>query len=206
MGENFPGQVTPGQGNFSFGDNFTQGLNSNQPIQHVTASGQPAPDWPTTVDYVWRPNNLKLDATPPINDATEIIYNGSPITFNEAQPVILNGELMVPIRGFAESIGGSVMWDNDNQEILLNIPNHPALALTSSRGSMTDTVAVQMDEGVMSRAERFSNRDLNYKGGGQAFFIGDRAYMAITDLATVINGATDWQPGNTTAKLTSSDP
>jgi len=199
-GRNFPGQVTPGQSNSSFGDNFTQGVNSNQPIEHVTASGQSAPDWPATVDYRWRMGGLGVEMNPVTSDSTTIIYNGSPVTFADAQPIMLNGQLMVPIRGFVEDIGGSAMWDTDNNEIFLDIPNHPALALSLSR-----TLGYEVDQGAVGRAERFSNQNPNDNGMGEVIAIGGHAYMAIADLATALNGTTDWQPGMTAATITSLD-
>lgn len=44
-----------------------------------------------------------------------VVYNGEPVVFPDAQPKIINDRTMVPIRGLFEKLGFNITWDNVNK-------------------------------------------------------------------------------------------
>jgi len=67
----------------------------------------------------------------------QVSVNGTPVQFNGAQPQMMNGRVLVPLRGVFEQMGDAVLWNSASQSVTANGGgNHVALRI----GSMDATV------------------------------------------------------------------
>lgn len=59
------------------------------------------------------------------NQRIKIFLNGSklPLIFNNAQPVIDNGTLLIPLRDLAQALGASVEWNEQEMAVYMENPH-----------------------------------------------------------------------------------
>jgi len=154
-------------------------------------------DTSTNIGISNAPWNLDMSNVP------KIMYNSSELTFSDAQPGIINGQLLIPVRSFAEQTGATVSWLDATQEVVINMPNDQSMTLTV----VPQTNADDFLNNTTGRPERFSNTDpaagmsSGLWGPQQVILIGDHAYMPLSLLATAFNGTSNWDQDSGTVTI-----
>jgi len=141
-------------------------------------------------------NDSPLETTVP----TQIMFNGTAINFYDAQPQLINGQLMVPVRAFAEQTGATVRWDEMSQSVEIVPADQPMLRLMAIPQS---TAFAYYD--TTGRPERFAGGSSQPSFGllaDQVVVIDDHSYMPLDKLAATFNGASNWDPTTGTATIT----
>src|SRR5579862_5741474 len=49
--------------------------------------------------------------------AVQVTVDGNPVAFSAAQPQVMGGRVLVPLRGVFEQLGADVEWDQDSQTV-----------------------------------------------------------------------------------------
>ena len=53
----------------------------------------------------------------PVN--INVVVNGTPVVFEDQQPIILNDRTLLPVRGVMEAMGKTVSWDEENNRAIV---------------------------------------------------------------------------------------
>jgi len=79
----------------------------------------------------------------------QVTVDGNPINFQDAQPQMQNGRVLVPLRGVFEAIGATVLWDSSAQSIAADAgPRHVRLRIGDHEANV-DGHVVEMDTAPM---------------------------------------------------------
>jgi hypothetical protein len=168
-------------------------------IQSVptTQAATVSPDQSTTT-------NLGVDANgaPIVLDTSNvptITLNGTQVTFTDAQPGMINGQLMIPVRTVAEQLGATVQWADQDKQVMIELPSTQSVTLDTNR----DWIALiaNQDQGSMSGP----SADMGLSGS-EVVLIGNRAYMPFDQLASAIHGSGDWDRNGSTATISTDQP
>jgi hypothetical protein len=132
-----------------------------------------------------------------VSGGLHVMVDRTQVTFSGAQPQMIAGQMMIPVRDIADQMGGTVTWDDLSKEVQINVPNQvPLVALGMSQADWNATT----DQG---RAQRFAiDGNLNTDLPPQAVVIDGHAYMPIQEMAMDMGGTVTWDPSSTTATLT----
>jgi len=165
------------------------------PTQQSVAS----PAQPSTTDLGATANGTQM--TLDTSNVPQIMINQTQVNFTEAQPGMINGQLMVPVRAVAEQLGATVQWVDQDKQVVIDLPSEKTVTLDTNR----DWLALANPDG-QTMAERISGPDVPQNdivlSGDEVILIGDRAYMPFDKFAAAINGSTDWDGSGTTATIT----
>jgi len=145
--------------------------------------------------------NWNLDTS----GTTEIMLNETPVQFLDAQPGMIDGQLMIPVRAFAEQTGAIVTWDNGAKSVQINLPSQETLTLTAFPNVASPNYGTPVPTGD-------SDAGQNNVGGpyepspdmlssSQVVVIDGHAYMPLSQLATAFNGTGNWDQSDGTATI-----
>ncbi len=150
----------------------------NLAIAQTGPSAEPLNDPSVTTDLgVGVGGAPTLDTT----NAPRIMINQMGVNFSDAQPGIINGQLMVPVREVAEQAGGTVHWLDQEKQVVIDLPNQPGVTLDTNQDWLT---LINTDD--QSRPLRFSGSEPDAHvvlNSNEVILIGDRAYMPFDRLA-----------------------
>jgi len=152
-------------------------------------------------------NTWNLDTSSP----TQILFNQTPIQFLDAQPGLIDGQLMVPVRAIAEQTGATVVWDNDAKQVEIDLPNEVSLTLTAIPGFSPPNYGAPIESSPTEDSDAVPNN----VGGPyepepspemltptQVVIIDGHAYMPLDKLATAFDGTDSWDQSAGTATIT----
>jgi len=89
--------------------------------------------------------SLALIAAFAAAEGVQVTVNGDPVNFQAAQPQMINGRVMVPLRGVFEQMGANVDWNPSTQTVTANgHGQHVQLQIGSLDATVNDHV-VSMD-------------------------------------------------------------
>jgi hypothetical protein len=78
-------------------------------------------------------------------DAVQVTVNGNPVSFPDAQPQMVNGRVLVPLRGVFEAIGATVLWDPSTQSISASSGRRHVKLRIGDNEANVDGKIVEMD-------------------------------------------------------------
>ena len=87
------------------------------------------------------------------NQRIRVVVDGYEVSFPDQEPILVNGRVMVPVRGVFEQMGFDVFWDRDAQTAVLTNAEITVIVPTGSRHFTvngerhTPEVAAQMVQG-----------------------------------------------------------
>ena len=116
------------------------------------------------------------------NDNITVTVDGTPITFEDQGPVIVNGRTLVPVRGVFETMGFSVAWENDTQ--------------TATLTKDSDVVIIIIDNIV------FASNGVGYELEVPAQIIGGRTMLPIRAVLESVGYSLDWDGDTRTVIIT----
>jgi hypothetical protein len=157
---------------------------SSQANRPQTATVQTGIPTDQGTDRVMSPGTAPSAMTLDTSNPPPIMNEEVPIIFTDVQPGYLGGQLMVPVREFAQQMGALVTWDHGTKQVMVEMPNEPILSLANNPGWFSSNS--DSDQG---RAERFSNSAPAAPG---IVIINDHAYMPLDQLAAVMKGSANW--------------
>jgi hypothetical protein len=137
-----------------------------------------------------------LDTT----NAPRIMINQANVNFSDAQPGIINGQLMVPVREVCEQAGGTVHWLDQEKQVMIDLPNQPGVTLDTNQDWLT-----LINTSDQSRPLRFSGSEPDAHvvlSSNEVILVDNRAYMPFDRLAGAINGTGDWDQSGALATIT----
>jgi hypothetical protein len=80
--------------------------------------------------------------------------DGNPVYFPDVQPVMVNGRVMVPVRGVFEHIGAIVTWDSYNRTVHATHDGHHVSLIANSYTATVDGRLVNLDTPATMRSGR----------------------------------------------------
>jgi hypothetical protein len=78
-------------------------------------------------------------------DTVQVTVDGNPISFPDAQPQMVNGRVLVPLRGVFEAMGATVLWDAPTQSIAANNGSRHVRLRIGEVEANVDGKVVEMD-------------------------------------------------------------
>lgn len=105
-----------------------------------------------------------------------VTVDGTPVRFDAAQPEMIGGRVMVPLRGIFEQLGATVDWNPDNQTIL-----------ASGNGRHVQLQIGSYDATVNGR---LTTMDV------QPQIVEDTTMVPLRFIAQSLGARVDWQPDN----------
>jgi len=179
---------------------------SAKPTVNDTNTASSGDTTPTTVISTPTPaTDLGVTAAgaPPTLDtsgAPQITLNQTQVDFSGAQPGIINGQLMVPVRDVCEQLGATVDWSAADKQVVLILPGQQSVTLDTNQDWLS-----MINPDMTTRPLRFdsANPDSNHLvlNSNEVILIGDRAYMPFDQLAAAINGSGNWDTSSNTAAI-----
>jgi len=166
--------------------------------QVYPATPQPSQDTVTTTDLGLRSSITQvLD----IKSIPQVQVNGTVVSFTGAQPGMINGQLMIPVRDIAEQLGATVHWDHQGKQVVLDLPSQKTVTLDTNRDWLTMIGASDVTNPEAASGPNAENSDFILPSD-EVVLIGDRAYMPFDKLALAINASGDWDQTAGTATIT----
>jgi hypothetical protein len=174
---------------------------SGQPQSEATEPSTTTPDTTPTTDL-----GLRNNGTPTLETGSvpQIKINNTIVSFNDAQPGMINGQLMIPVRDVCEQIGASVHWMDQAKEVVLDLPSQNTVTLDTNKdwlamiGNVDQAQLEQLNNGGPESSDLILQSD-------EVVLIGNRAYMPFDKLAVAINGSGDWDQSAGTATITTDE-
>src|SRR4051812_13920081 len=74
-----------------------------------------------------------------------VTLNEQPVQFNNAQPVQVNGRVLVPLRGIFEGIGASVKWVPQTRTVLALFDENEVQLQIGSKAATVNQQVVNLD-------------------------------------------------------------
>lgn len=105
-----------------------------------------------------------------------LVVNGQTITLPDAQPRVVDGQVMVPVVAFSRVAGFGVTWDEANRTLSVTTPvksseGKPATT-APTKAIVIDGIAwYRLDALVDLLAQKYSDKRVAY--GSDGFYIGD---------------------------------
>lgn len=209
VGQSQSSDYGPGSKNGSSGTTAgqSQPANSSQGMKNQTGNvGQRGISNPTTISGQGTSGRSGGAWNLDTSRSTRVMYNQAPVNFSDAQPGVMNGQLLIPVRAFAEQAGGTVRWRNDTKVVEIDLPNHSPLQLMS-----VSQPTAMSNNAARGRAERFSGGGSSGQSGmddssslfgaQEVVIINGRAYMPLNQLSAVFNGTGNWDQAGGTATI-----
>ncbi len=170
-------------------------------------SNATAPDQDVTASQT-EENGAVLDTS----DVPTIMINGTTVNFSDAQPGMINGQLMVPVRAVAECIGDNVDWRHSLKEVVITPPAQDSSVVLDTNRDWLAMISNQ----DQSQTEQFYNGETATTvdvgpsapalADNEVVLIGDHAYMPFDQLAASLNGAGNWDQTADMATITTDQP
>jgi len=115
-------------------------------------------------------------------DDIKVTVDGTPVTFESAQPQMIGGRVMVPLRGIFEQMGANVDWNSTNQTVF-----------ASGDGRRVQLQIGSYDATVNGRV---TTMDV------QPQIINDSTMVPLRFIAQSLGAKVDWQPDNDLVAIT----
>jgi len=165
----------------------------------VTQGTTDSPTTTTPVDLGLKANGAsQLDTT----NSPKIMINQIEVTFAGAQPGLINGQLMVPIRDVVEQLGASVKWQDLDKQAVITLPSQQDVTVTTNQDWLD-----MLNVNDQTRPLRFHNADPEAHlmlNDNEVVLIDNRAYMPFDQLCAAINCTGNWDVSIGTATITTS--
>src|SRR5579862_7833278 len=88
---------------------------------------------------------LCIGATGAYAAPIQVTVNGDPVYFNNMQPQMINGRVLVPLRGVLEKMGATVGWLSQSQTVVANRGNIDITLPIGSHTAMVNGHQVTLD-------------------------------------------------------------
>lgn len=134
----------------------------------------------TLITAVMAVNALAADIT--------VVFDGEQVTFEDAQPKIINDRTMVPIRGLFEKMGYTVSWDNRNKVATLRSRR---LIISASESFLNATVTTS------------NNAFVDISGDVMPVISDGRMYLPLRAISRATGCAVDWDSNTKTVNVSS---
>ena len=115
--------------------------------------------------------------------------NNNVVSFRDVQPQIINGRVMIPLRGVFEELGCFVGWDGANQRVIIE---NAKFRLTYTIGSLTSS---RLDKST-KQSSQMQRLDVAPQ------IIDGRTLIALRHPIEALGFSVDWQASNSTALIT----
>jgi hypothetical protein len=115
-------------------------------------------------------------------DNIRVTVDGTPVTFDAAQPQMIDGRVMVPLRGIFEQMGANVDWNSTSQTVL-----------ASGDGRRVQLQIGSYDATVNGRV---TTMDVEPQ------IINDSTMVPLRFIAQSLGAKVDWQPDNDLVAIT----
>ena len=120
------------------------------------------------------------------NTTIPVFINGQRVTFQDQNPVLIDGRVLVPVRGVFEDLNFFVDW------------NPTARRATLTRGS--DTIIITVGSNI------FTTNGVSHTLDVQAQTIGGRTMLPLRLVLESVGYTLDWTPATSTVTITSQAP
>lgn len=120
-----------------------------------------------------------------------VTINDEPIIF-DAQPIMKNDRILVPIRKIAEKMLFEVTWEEDTQEITLENFN---TILTMNIGDYSITKDLKL------ASKDYSTKITNIRTDIPSTIIDDRTYLPLRIISELFGAEVNWNESNNTAEI-----
>jgi hypothetical protein len=114
-----------------------------------------------------------------------VTVNGSPVTFEDQQPVIVSGRTLLPIRGVMEALGKEVSWSEEDSRAVI------------SDGSTTVSLGVGDNIMVKSSGGRTENTVLDTVPAN----INGRVCLPVRAVAEAFGATVEWDGATRTVTI-----
>lgn len=174
-------------------------VNAADSVQQQTIQNTPA----IQVSGANTDNASTIPVTLDTSNVPQIAINDMTVNFTDAQPGMLNGKLMVPVRAVCEQLGATVDWLDQQKQVVINLPSQDTVTLNTNQ----DWLAMQTDQDQQAEQMNDEQGGPNVPtaaiGDDQIVLIGDHAYMPFDELAVAMKGTGNWDgSSSTTASIT----
>jgi hypothetical protein len=109
-----------------------------------------------------------------------LIVNGADIT-SQAQPVLIEGRVLVPARALAEKLGAKVEWDAAENTVIVTSASSSTIPPVTSTSAFTKSGAQTIPYEELERhPDKYKNSKVTYTGEvGQVIEEGDNVYLRV---------------------------
>ncbi len=128
---------------------------------------------------------LALVAAFALADPVRVTVNGDPVSFRSAQPEMIQGRVLVPLRGVFEAMGATVDWDPSTQTVMADGNGHHIRLKIGSLDANVNGHVETMD--VPARIFR------------------DTTMVPLRFLSESLGAAVDWRPENDLVAIVTHD-
>ena len=118
-----------------------------------------------------------------------VMLNGNKVYFPDQQPVILNGRTLVPIRAMIEAMNGNVGWDEEQQQVSIDLGGHIIISLRINDYVMN----VKRPQASLEKKKEY---DISLDVPAQ--IINGRTMIPIRAVAEALDKNVDWDAGTNT--------
>jgi hypothetical protein len=112
----------------------------------------------------------------------QVTVDGTPVKFESAQPQMIGGRVLVPLRGIFEQMGVSVDWNSQNQTIFASSSDRHVKLQIGSYDATVEGHVTSMDV--------------------QPQIIDDSTMVPLRFIAQALGAKVDWQPDNEIVAIT----
>ncbi|HWA81922.1 MAG TPA: stalk domain-containing protein [Fimbriimonadaceae bacterium] len=117
----------------------------------------------------------------------QVLVDSNPVQFPDIQPRMIDGRVMVPIRGVFEQMGATVNWDEDTQTVSTMLNGSEVVLHIGSDEATVDGKSVMLDAAPVEIGDRtlVPMRFLGDALGTQVTWNADNEEVAIDTTATI---------------------
>jgi hypothetical protein len=123
-----------------------------------------------------------ISATPVYADGVSVYINDTPVTFSDAQPVIVNSRTMIPLRGLFEQLGYNISWNSATKTATLS-------------KSGKDSIVLIVDDNNIYTGNKTIYSDVPPQ------IIGNRMYLPLSAVGDAANIEVSWDSETKTVTL-----
>lgn len=140
---------------------------------------------------------IPLAVSANVNDTIKVTIDGHEVYFPDQNPIIIDGNTLVPVRGVFEALGWRVNWDRDTSTALLN------------RGHVN--IGITIDQPffkvfIYDPASPFPGHGVLHDLDVPAQLIGGRTMLPLRAVLESVGYTLDWDGATRTVLITSPQP